>query len=550
MATNVMFGSTVRTVQDASGNVVGMAEGGRKVFDTTVGPSGGDDSVRIQALIDAASAAGGGTIRFLDGEYTLNIVAKSGVSLVGAHVHASANQSTFRVKFTAATTGVIIDSPAMPASGTSLEGFSVRGILFVGLGAGTPVTGIRIRSARKVFIDGCSFNNIADYAILQDEPTGDAINGTLAIRNCFAQNCLINRTRAALTGVFDLGGSDGLIDWTEVTGSLTASSADGNIAAVVVRGADWSFSNVLVEFADVNLYVVGVNAARLRASNLCSDKSFREAIILDGATDCQISGVAKRSCQGATNTYDGIVLLNSAVRNRISMNVMDLPATAIVPRYAIAETLSSTDTRNKNDFTGCRVASSAYAVEKYYNSSEFGGSAFPVQPAHADVTGATPSVNGAGFVRHTGGVTITDFLDATAGQELFLLVGAATSITSSTTTIRLKNNLSRYFAANSVLHLKNYNGVWHEVCGNSALYGSATYNPDSIASGAQVTTTVTVTGAAIGDYTQASFSLDLGGLIVSSYISAADTATVIFANLTGGAVNLGSGTLRVKCDKA
>lgn len=76
------------------------------------------------------------------------------------------------------------------------------------------------------------------------------------------------------------------------------------------------------------------------------------------------------------------------------------------------------------------------------------------------------------------------------------------------------------------------------------LFGSATYNPASLADGAGATTTVTVTGAALGDFAVASFSLDLQGIMVTAYVSAADTVSVRFQNETGGTIDLASGTLR------
>ncbi len=77
------------------------------------------------------------------------------------------------------------------------------------------------------------------------------------------------------------------------------------------------------------------------------------------------------------------------------------------------------------------------------------------------------------------------------------------------------------------------------------LAGSATWNPPNLASGASETTTVTVAGAVLGQRSTASFSLTLAGLTLSSYVSAADSVTVVLSNLTGGAVDLASGT--VKC---
>jgi hypothetical protein len=80
--------------------------------------------------------------------------------------------------------------------------------------------------------------------------------------------------------------------------------------------------------------------------------------------------------------------------------------------------------------------------------------------------------------------------------------------------------------------------------------GSATWNPPSLAAGAQQTTTVTATGAALGYFADnVSFSLDLQGATLTAYVSAADTVTVVHRNGTAGAVDLGSGTLRVRVRK-
>jgi hypothetical protein len=80
--------------------------------------------------------------------------------------------------------------------------------------------------------------------------------------------------------------------------------------------------------------------------------------------------------------------------------------------------------------------------------------------------------------------------------------------------------------------------------------GSATYDPPSIASAGQATTTVPVPGAALGDYATASFSLDLQAIELSAYVNVADTVTCIFKNGTAGAIDLASGTLRCKVTKA
>lgn len=78
------------------------------------------------------------------------------------------------------------------------------------------------------------------------------------------------------------------------------------------------------------------------------------------------------------------------------------------------------------------------------------------------------------------------------------------------------------------------------------ILGSKTYDPPSLVDGAGTSTTVTATGAALGQFAAASFSLDLQGVIITAYVSAADTVTVRFQNESGGTVDLGSGTLTVR----
>lgn len=78
---------------------------------------------------------------------------------------------------------------------------------------------------------------------------------------------------------------------------------------------------------------------------------------------------------------------------------------------------------------------------------------------------------------------------------------------------------------------------------------STTYDAPNLVDSTQATTTVTVTGAAVGDFALASLSTGTGGLTVTAYVSAANTVTVILFNGSGADVNLASATLRVKVFK-
>ena len=81
------------------------------------------------------------------------------------------------------------------------------------------------------------------------------------------------------------------------------------------------------------------------------------------------------------------------------------------------------------------------------------------------------------------------------------------------------------------------------------LLGSTTFDPASIANGAQVGKAFSVPGALIGDFVAVSFSLPLTGLILSGHVSSSGNVIANFYNNTGGAIDLGSGTLSAKVTK-
>jgi hypothetical protein len=86
-------------------------------------------------------------------------------------------------------------------------------------------------------------------------------------------------------------------------------------------------------------------------------------------------------------------------------------------------------------------------------------------------------------------------------------------------------------------------------CHTHAPTGSATFNPKNLVDGDGETTTVTVTGAVLGDFAEASFSIDLQGVELHPWVSATDTVSVRFQNETGGVVDLASGTLYARVKK-
>ncbi|MEE8382226.1 MAG: hypothetical protein V3R78_10190 [Thermodesulfobacteriota bacterium] len=83
-----------------------------------------------------------------------------------------------------------------------------------------------------------------------------------------------------------------------------------------------------------------------------------------------------------------------------------------------------------------------------------------------------------------------------------------------------------------------------------AKYLSATtaWDPASIAAGGKLSTTITVTGAALGDPCTVGLTSLVaanGDTEIAAHVEAADTVRVILKNHTGSAQNLANGTLRV-----
>ncbi len=92
------------------------------------------------------------------------------------------------------------------------------------------------------------------------------------------------------------------------------------------------------------------------------------------------------------------------------------------------------------------------------------------------------------------------------------------------------------------------NGVFEQSAGGLATIcqGSVVYDAPSLADGAGTTTTVTTTGVVLGDsVTSVSISVDLQGMLMTGYVSAANTTSVRINNETGGGpIDLASATLR------
>ena len=140
------------------------------------------------------------------------------------------------------------------------------------------------------------------------------------------------------------------------------------------------------------------------------------------------------------------------------------------------------------------------------------------------------------------------YLQTNAGGAISGIEIDSARITGGTYGLRLNGAASCVIGQKNMFSSQSTGPIsWGAGAGNRGYRyeGSATYNPANLIDGAGVTTTVTVTGAVLGDaVTELSFSLDLQGITLTAWVSAADTVSVRFQNETGGPIDLASGTLR------
>ncbi len=113
--------------------------------------------------------------------------------------------------------------------------------------------------------------------------------------------------------------------------------------------------------------------------------------------------------------------------------------------------------------------------------------------------------------------------------------------------------LAGWHVRNSVPPTDGQTLVWDNTLklwkpGGQQLTATATWNPANLAADGNATsTTITVTGAALGDLAVATLSsIGANDVLVSAFIQAADTVRVVLLNKTGGAIDIASGTLTAR----
>ncbi len=77
-------------------------------------------------------------------------------------------------------------------------------------------------------------------------------------------------------------------------------------------------------------------------------------------------------------------------------------------------------------------------------------------------------------------------------------------------------------------------------------YCSKTYDPSSLSTLTQTSTTITCPGVSLGDFVVLSNSVSSALVTITAYVSAANTVTILVFNGSSGTIDLGSATYRVR----
>lgn len=158
----------------------------------------------------------------------------------------------------------------------------------------------------------------------------------------------------------------------------------------------------------------------------------------------------------------------------------------------------------------------------------------------------------------TGGVGTSIAIDFNAGTTTLVTFDNVTfSSPSGKTAVAIKKEASHTFTPatnrfiDCVLNGLTNVFVW-TAPGQVLTPATATYDPGSLATGASTSIqTITVTGAALRDSVSTTFSLDLAGATISSWVSASNTVSYFFTNTNGtNPLDLASGTVTATVTKA
>jgi hypothetical protein len=382
-----------------------------------VGDGVTDDSRAINALIRRLGDEDGGVVEFPRGVYLVGspIVLRSGVHLVSATSGRGYIATHRRV------TNVVL------VAGPRLSGWVVD----------SPV--------ERSHINGCGGPGILVQAGMAS-----------VFEDVLITNCVLDRSRSAVTGAFDLAGTDHYVSRCEFTASLTGATGSGRIVAAAIRGANHFISDSVGETSDVGFWI---SADATRFSNVRADTNFGHGFTVGGY------GNVFASCSSVGNSQKG---RGAADGWYVSGGGNSFAACNVVGggnrmRHGFNDAVNNRSTAARNSYVGCIVDG---ATAGRWKTQGFLGSS-PAVDTHAvrPVSGTTRiDVSQAGIVvlfDYTRATVVRDFTGGVNGQTIRLLGSPKVTIAPShglvtATGKRLKLRRGRTYT------FTRYDGVWYQ----------------------------------------------------------------------------------------
>jgi hypothetical protein len=421
---------------------------------------------------------------------------------------------------------------AMTGSTTTIGALDFHGICEHCVVTGCTIDGGMIVGGDHITIDGNTIlgRGASDVLVL-----GAELKGTnLSITDNLMQNYYIG---ASGRGAFiDIGGNSSVISADTVNGGTIAIGNNTmDWMSVSTTGQPWvRINNSGYTGTDVSVAIEGnaVTAAGLGGPALVECAAlvtgrFAEVSCFDNVTkNCGL--IRTRHVTAASNvvahaTVSGNTIINATASTAYGILLQQVNDTAAITNNVI---------NGCSSFAVAATATTATGTVVVYGNTIIDGLNVATSGASTDadivIAGATNAV----CVNNVFGT-------ADANRDYGMSFDTVASLLVRDNTAWQPTNTGTYF-----------NAITAYLPG-SVLSGSATYDPPNLVDGAGATTTVTVTGAALGDLVECvSFSLDLQGITVTGYVSAANTVSVRFQNESGGTLDLGSGTLLARVRKA
>lgn len=278
-----------------------------------------------------------------------------------------------------------------------------------------------------------------------------------------------------------------------------------------------SFDSSSLSTASVGIQVTRQNALSLMGCYFESHNVASRHVVITGGN--LVSSVTIMSCWMACDTTMAYAISLPSDTTTIELALINTsvnsPATGIIENAASG---------NK---TIVQVGSSGFPPGGYFPLTVQGG------VVHLDTglqfDGAAPSIDaGSGNLYlsyHTAKDTIVWNGGAGSGREILRATPAA---------------------GGGAVGVRIAGGSWIK----GHLSATATWDPASVATGAMTSTTVTVTGAALGDTVAVGFTQAVpAGCLLVGAVTAINTVTVTLLNQSGATQDLASGTLRADCWK-